>query len=68
MLEKLLQYVLPKQREEIKEVETKVRNVLYDKFFNNTQIELYTSLTHYAMLFKKKKASKKESVFWDTLN
>ena len=39
MLEKLLQYVLPKQREEVKEEETKVRSALYDKFFNNTQRE-----------------------------
>jgi len=29
----------PKQREEVKEEETKVRSALYDKFFNNTQRE-----------------------------
>jgi len=34
MLEKFMQYVIPKQKEEAIEDGAKVKNALYDKFFN----------------------------------
>jgi hypothetical protein len=37
MLEKLMQYVLPKQKEEAIEEGTNIKNALYDKFFNRGQ-------------------------------
>ncbi|MDD3322913.1 MAG: hypothetical protein PHS59_15860 [Paludibacter sp.] len=37
MLEKFMQYVIPKQKEEPIEDGAKVKNALYDKFFNRGQ-------------------------------